>query len=139
MAIEYPPHVPRYVEPSPRVSLQAITVPILIVFLGAAGLVTATHYATKQMSDMHQTLRQIDEKVGDVKTNMEREVLSIKTDLKLRTAERWSRLDHEIWCAKTEAKNVELGWKCAPAPGQSIVNRRIRDMAFPTIDGWAVR
>jgi len=139
MAIEYPPHVPRYVEPSPRVSLQAITVPLMIVFLGAAGLVTATHYATKQMAGMHETLRQIDTKVGDVKVNMEREVLSIRTDLKIRTAERWSRLDHEIWCAKTEAMNVAIGWKCAPVPNRSIVTKRIRDMAFPTIDGWAVR
>ena len=40
----------------------------------------------------------------------------VEAELSARTASRWTRADHQIWCLKTEAENQQLGWRCAQEP-----------------------
>lgn len=138
-----PPHVPEYVSygmPAPRsksVSMDNITVPLILVFFGAAGLVSATYFATRELSDISNSLQSISRDVTDVRTTVNRKLGEYEEELSKRTADRWSKTDHDIWCAKTEVINSAIGWKCAPVTYPAANVGRIRD--FPSISGWATR
>lgn len=124
MPTEIPPHVPRYGHPEyydvhidnrqRQTPMTNITVPLILVFVGGVGLVTATFYATRELADVHSTLQTISRDVSQLRGKIEQDIEELQEDLKHRTANRWSKYDHDVWCAKTEALNSAIGWKCAP-------------------------
>ena len=143
-----PPHVPRYAPDRPyfeaheniyvgrgerrATSFESITVPILIVILGAAGLVSATYFATHELSQINSSLGPISRDVREVRDRFDREIERVKEDLERETADRWTRKDHEVWCSKAE--RINRTWRCP-----DMRDDRTEAFSPATIGGWSVK
>lgn len=102
---------------SRETSVKQVTIPIVLAIAGAVVLVGATYAATNQFNDIKASIRDLSHKIDSLTGNLEQRINRLEEDTKDRTRDRWTRSDHDLWCARTERVNAKLGWRCADLSG----------------------
>lgn len=96
--------------PKDGFSISKLSVPLLLVLVGAAALVSATAAATSTWNNAFDEIKAaigiLEHKLDYVTSTLTRRV----DELDVRSRDRWSRNDHALWCARTEKLN--RGWTC---------------------------
>lgn len=116
------PQTPRYIytgTPKSRggngdnggTNFENIHLPILLVATALAFVAAVTYFGTMQFNDVKNAISDLSRKVDGVTDNMTQRITRMEDDLKSRTASRYTRQDHELWCLKTEKLNPN--WRCA--------------------------
>lgn len=128
----YPPHPEAIFVNAPRAetSITRMTVPAVMVVSLAAALVWATYAATSQFGDIKHAIDKLSSRIEALTGELSQRIGRLEQN----DADRWSKKDHEIWCAKAERANQSIGWTCgddaAPNP---------RPAPVPQVNGWTAR
>lgn len=108
--------------------VNSISVPLLMVLIGAVALVGATYTATSHLNEIKVAIQRLGDKLAvDIGNHSDR-IGRIETELQNRTADRYTRSEHDLWCSRTEQANIASGWKCASLSG--------RIEFAPRVNGW---
>jgi len=116
------PHPTGYMYPVPQsreTSISKLSVPFLLVFGGALALVSATggitYSATMAFTQLKSSIDTLSEKVTQKLDSQDERIGRLERDVSDRTADRYTRTDHDLWCSRTEQLNAKLGWRCSDA------------------------
>lgn len=121
------PHPTGYVYPE-NVSVNKVNVPLLLVLIGAVALVGATYTATIQFAEIKSAIERLGDKLVNELTGQAAHISRLESEMNARTADRFTRSEHELWCSRTEQANAAIGWKCANLEG--------RLQFAPRLHGW---
>lgn len=108
-----------------------ISVPLLMVLIGAVALVGATYTATTQFSEIKIAIERLSDKLSSELGNQSGRIGRLEAEMQARTQDRFTKTEHELWCSRTEQANVNTGWKCAQLDG--------RVQFAPRVNGWEQR
>lgn len=126
-----PPHHDTYVVQQAgsrgrrETSVNAITVPLLLVCSFAVFLVGATYLATSQFADIKYEIVKLSDKVQAMTGELSARIGRLEQD----QSGNHTKRDHEIWCAKAERANQASGWSCGDTPAARA----------PVVQGWQTR
>lgn len=116
---QYQPHYHEAVfvnTPPPPVketSVNKITVPLIMTLSGAVFLMGITYAATSQFSDIKHAIEKLSGRIETLTGELASRIGRLEQTDADRQRERWSKTDHDLWCARTE--QVNSGWRCADA------------------------
>lgn len=127
-----PPHDRHYhVDPvfvnaaQPPMTINKINMPVIMAVVIGVFLMGITYAATNEFSDLKHAIDRLTDRLEQGVDAMGRRIDRIEKDLGERTADRWSKTDHEIWCARTEQLNSDINFKCAEGTGEKRRNKPI--------------
>lgn len=96
-------------------SVEKLTVPLLL-FVSAVGFIGwASWFGTTSINSIQSSIKDISTTLTNYITVSTERVDRIEQVLEKRTAERWTKTDQQLFCAKTEALPGNKGWRCADA------------------------
>jgi len=122
-------HEAIFVNNAPRdTSVNRISVPLLMVLIGAVALVGATYTATTQFNDIKVAIERLGDRLTAELGTQATRIGRLEAEMQARTQDRYTKTEHELWCSRTEQANITTGWKCADLEG------RIR--FAPRVNGW---
>ncbi len=105
---------PRFYPPQRRsVDLSSGHLPIALVVTGFAFVAWATYYGTGTLKNIETSQERILNKVETYAQRSDERAARLEAALAKSDREGFSKTDHELWCAKTEAILNNKGWKCA--------------------------
>lgn len=108
-----------YVE-RPSTSVDRLTVPALLVVSVVGFAAWATWWGTNAVNDIQSSVKDIGQALTNYIVRADQRVLKIEEALKTRTDERLTKMDHEMWCLRTE--RINPNWRCGsvaePPAGQ---------------------
>lgn len=124
------PHPTGYTYPTQQTETQIgkINVPLLLVMIGGVALVGATYTATIQFAEIKSAIERLGYKLVTELGGQSARIGRLEADMQNRTADRYTRTEHELWCSRTEQANAALGWKCGNLEG--------RIQFAPRLQGW---
>lgn len=148
-------HPPRYAEaprqhhpdaifvnqsaPPDKLSITKMTVPVILVMTGAVALMYGTYLGTSELSGIKNSIENLSRDVKTYSETLSARVDRLEYDVQARTASRWTRQQHEWWCARTELVNSAIGWKCADDVPSRVETNAATGANVPTVNGWAAR
>ena len=91
-------------------SFETIHLPILMVVTALLFTTAATYYGTNQFNDLKNAIGDLTRKIDTSTENMSLRITRIEAEFQARDASRYTRIDHELWCLKTE--RINAGWRC---------------------------
>jgi hypothetical protein len=100
-----------YPQPRKSVDLSSGHLPIALVITGFAFVAWATYYGTGTLKSIETSQERILNKVETYAQRSDERAARLESALAKSDREGFSKTDHALWCAKTEAANRE--WKCA--------------------------
>jgi hypothetical protein len=112
-----PPHqpqvyyVPQPIQP-PGPSIDRVTVPFVLVVSAGAFIAWASWFGTTSINAIQSDIKSITVTLNNYIDRQDERVDRLETALDRRTAERWTKNDQALFCAKTEAIPGNKGWKC---------------------------
>lgn len=145
----YAPQQPHYPEAvfvnAPQgssTSVKNLSVPFLLVIVGAVTLVGVTVTITNQFNTVTSSnalqFQEIKTAIDSLKTFLTAQIGSqsdrigrMEMELERRTSDRYTRSEHNQWCRTTEAINANNGWKCAD------LEKRLE--FAPRVTGWEAK
>lgn len=92
-----------------------------------------TYLVTSNFSEIKHALTDIATKMEDLKGDFVDRISRVERDAEARTRDRYTRTQHDLWCARTEQVNAGIGWKCAD------VDEPTRYKFAPQVNGWSAR
>lgn len=113
-------------------SIESITVPLLLVFSVAVFLVGATYMATTQFHAVQTAIEKLGAKIDGVASGIKERLDRLEAD----NTGNLTKKDHELWCASAERANRNIGWACLEHPVQASPRYQ---PTTPTVQGWQVR
>lgn len=138
---------------SPKMSVEGLTIPIVmaISILVSAVLLAwwgATQFATlKSANDIAYTnvtnsIERLGEKILSITEPINERIARLESKLERGVVDRWSKTDHDLWCAKTESINRD--WRCAgytdpdrqSSSDESYMNTPLPPLSKPTAKDW---
>lgn len=121
------PHPTGYMYPpdgARDMSVQRLNVPLLLVMAGAFALISITggitYTATIQFTEIRTAIERLTDKLTTELSGQSERIGRIEKDMSERTADRYTRSDHDVWCRLTEQMNQN--WKCADLGQRSRLN-----------------
>ena len=141
-------YVPQTPTP-PQTSVDRITVPLLLVVSAGVFIGWASWFGTTSINSIQSDIKEISNKLVTYVARSDERVSRIERSLDARAAERWTKNEQALFCAKTEAIPGNTGWKCAETENgrasldsPSIWNGHLNgaapvaDIEFPPADKW---
>ena len=125
-------------QPKRTINAENITLPMLMVVSVLITTGIGAWWAGAQFTEVKNTMERLADKMSVLAVPINERISRIEADLTSRTQSRWTKADHELFCARTEQINAHIGWKC----GNHIVNGGVmgRDLDGPPIwtgqDNW---
>lgn len=111
-------------------SVKSLTIPLVIAIGGAAALVSLTYFGTTHFNDIKYAIEKLSDKVDTLSNNVNDRIQRLEVEVNEKTIDRYTRRDHDFWCARTETLNSDIGWKCADLQRPTKQNQT-------TQRGWA--
>lgn len=110
---DWPPYAPPpYKNGNGGMSVDKITVPILLFVSALLAVAGGAAYVTKIMSDVQSGIEKLNAKMDGIKEAANDRVTRLENEMLAGTAIRYTKQDHELFCARTERLNPN--WRCAP-------------------------
>ncbi len=101
-------------QPAPQsgMSVERVTVPLLLFVSAALFVGWASWFGTSALNALQSETRSISVTLNNYIERATERVDRIERTLDTRTAERWTKTDQALFCAKTESIPGNKGWKC---------------------------
>lgn len=112
-------------------SITKMTVPLLLVGSLVVFVSVGTYLVTSNFSEIKHSLVDIASKMEDLKNNLADRIDRVEREADVRSRDRYTRTQHDLWCSRTEQLNAGIGWKCAD------VDENSRYKFAPQINGWS--
>lgn len=115
----YPPqHHPETVfinapAPARETSVNKITMPVVMACTAALFLIAATYTATTQFGEIKYSIDRLTREITQMSNELTNRVNRLEQLDTERRKDAWSRADHELWCARTEALNADAKFRCS--------------------------
>lgn len=88
-------------------NMPVVMVVSVVVFLTGLAVIGTRAFGSIEYAVLDMS-RKLDSVVSSMSSRMDR--------MEARTADRWTRQNHDYWCSKTEQLNSKIGWRCADSP-----------------------
>ena len=108
----YVPH-PQMQQAPPSTSVERVTVPLILFLSSALFIGWASWFGATSINQIQSSVKELSVVLNNYIQRQDERVDRIETVLERRTAERWTKTDQELFCAKTESIPGNKGWKCA--------------------------
>lgn len=137
-------------QPQPSTSVERVTVPLLLFVSAAAFVGWASWFGTTSITAIQSSVKELSVTLNHYIERADERVDRIEKTLDARSAERWTKSDQQLFCAKTEAMPGNKGWKCgetengraafdAPSIWQGHFNHSApaSDVQLPAVGRWS--
>ena len=110
------------------VSVGKLSIPFMVAISVMVGgltlIVPLAWWGGTQVTLLQSSIDRLSEKIATVAIPINERIARIESELSARTLSRYTRTDHELFCAKAERANAKTGWTCGEAfPTGSISSR----------------
>lgn len=96
-----------------QMSVEKMTVPLLMFFGALSVVVGLSVFATRTATTLEQGITTLTATLNNYIVRADDRMTRLENDITKRTTERWTKTDHELFCARTEALPANKGWRCA--------------------------
>jgi hypothetical protein len=100
------------IPPQSGTSVERLTVPLLLVVSAGAFIGWASWFGTTSINSIQSEIKGISVTLNNYIERQDERVDRIEQQIDKRTAERWTKTDQQLFCARTESMPGNKGWKC---------------------------
>jgi len=109
-----------------RSSIEHLTVPIALAASVLVACMVGAFWTATQFANVQNSIENLYEKIENTFNPVVDRIRKVELELERRTQSRWTKADHELWCARTEQANAHLNWRCGNhIAGGGIMGREL--------------